>query len=234
MTGKILRLVMPLLLLAGSGCAIPIKHFETNQTVIDPNLYLVAFSFDPSAAITDDEDTADWHLKNATLHWKRAPSLQIANADHQRWLVLLQSNKANFDLGDLQMFWHTGRFRNELYESTVSGPSVSLEPGAITYIGNVVLHKTKFAFKSGRPESVVVTIEDQWGDDAEQWKSKYAVINTQEPIRRIAPSWDNSGQVAMRYVNPVSIYYDPRANDLPTRPPFKPVISTSSNPRNGR
>ena len=53
MSRNVFHVLVALLALGISGCAAPLKVFDVNQTTINPDMYVVALSFDSSALAAD-------------------------------------------------------------------------------------------------------------------------------------------------------------------------------------
>jgi hypothetical protein len=205
MSRNVFHALVALLALGISGCAAPLKVFDVNQTTINPDMYVVALSFDSSALAADSSYGIHSRLSYAGLHWSQAPNVVVGSDISGVYALMLESAKPTFDLGELELTWKKGVGNYyAAYESATSGPIIDLDPGVITYVGSVVIKRVKFDTKTGKPLSVTLSIEDAWDNNVERWKNYYPIMLDHDPIRRIAPVWGDAGQVALKRAGRVS------------------------------
>lgn len=175
-----------------AGCAAR-GLVEPDETIINPDTGVIAFSVD-TRKMTNDDDA--W-VRPKLLHLgyldeSVAIRLSDRNTGTQRILFEVPAQSVSFDAFELDsgtgIFWN--RYRIE------SRQSIQLTPGEITYVGRIEIEELFYLNDAdrarGKPIGVRLAFTDALEDDLAAWKEQYDLFRDAVPEESIVGDWSGS------------------------------------------
>lgn len=197
MTGIRLRLFAVALGALIAGACTSVESFDRSRAAIDPDDYVVALSFDTSTLPVETAGSSRWIFDRAFMYPQPRTAVWIAGDQPGLTMVMLEAPGPRFAFGDLHLVRMLEDGRVAYYETARKGPEVELRPGEVTYIGTLTVEDVGIDATTGHPVMLKLRTHDDWENEAEAWRSIYAVLADARPARRIAAAWGGSGNVAL-------------------------------------
>jgi hypothetical protein len=183
-----------------TGCA-SYKAFDPDRTSVDADSYVVAMSINTMVQGGKPVQADEPLFLMDELRIAGTKPLNIYETQPGLALLVIEVPHGELDLETLKLSWRQPGNGWQKFQTATAGPEVSLEAGAVNYLGSLtVAGSTVEDDAKPQPTKVDLRFVDGWESDAESWKKFYAVFAANEPNKVIAGSWADAGDVELQPV----------------------------------
>lgn len=176
------------LVMAMAGC-VHAGKIDPEQTSIDPNSSVVAFSV--STSKLEGYGTLIRPVRLHVLYDDESASIRLGNKNTGVQRVLLEVPANTILFSQVELVVGDGMYSNRYL--TAQGHTMDLTPGEVTYAGRIEVEDIEFEEyidgSLGRPITVKLVFADAFVDDQNAWEQQYKLFQNRVPDRQVAGAW---------------------------------------------